>query len=81
MYELRLLGYRYESWGLADSLLIVKLIGFIGLADAQSNMEKFLIQMIQKGVAEDKLRELFPYLTEEIDYEMIAAIRLAPPVS
>lgn len=80
VFELRLLGYRYEPWAIADSILIEKLMGFIGLADAQANMEKFLIQMIQKGVAADKIKELFPYLTEPIDYELIKSVRLAPPI-
>ncbi len=65
---------------LADSILIEKSIGFIGLADAQANMEKFLIQLIQKGVAEDKIKELFPYLTESIDYDLIKSVQLSPPL-
>jgi penicillin G amidase len=80
VYELKLLGYKPEPWDITDTLLLAKVFGFIGLADAQGNMEKLLIQMIQQGVAEDKLRELFPYLTDEIDYELYAKVRLAPPL-
>jgi penicillin amidase len=80
VYELRLLGYEPEPWDIRDSLLIGKIFGFIGLADAQGNMEKFLVQMIQNDVEEAKLRELFPYLTEDIDYDLIKKIRLDPPL-
>ncbi len=80
VYELRLMGYNPEPWEIKDSLLIAKIIGFIGLADAQGNMEKLLIQMIQNDVEEAKLRELFPYLTEEIDYDLIKKISLDPPL-
>ena len=79
-FEFRLLGYKPEPWQVADSLLIAKAFGYIGLVDAQGAMEKFLIQMIQSGVAEDKIRELFPYLTEEIDYEFIKKVKLEPPL-
>ncbi|MCU0576561.1 MAG: penicillin acylase family protein [Desulfobacterota bacterium] len=78
VYELKLLGYRPEPWEVTDTLILGKVFGFIGLADAQGSMEKLLIQMIQHGVGQDKLRELFPYLTEEIDYDLYKEIRLAP---
>jgi penicillin amidase len=80
VYEFRLMGYAPEPWDIRDSLLIAKIIGFIGLADAQGNMEKLLIQMIQNDVEEAKLRELFPYLSEEIDYDLIKKISLDPPL-
>jgi penicillin amidase len=80
VYEFRLMGYTPEPWDIRDSLLIAKIIGFIGLADVQGNMEKLLLQMIQHDVEEAKLRELFPYLTEEIDYDLIKKISLDPPL-
>ncbi len=80
VYEFRLLGYTPEPWDIRDSLLIGKIFGFIGLADAQGAMEKFLLQMIRNDVAEEKLRELFPYLTEKIDYDLIKKIRFVPPL-
>jgi hypothetical protein len=80
VHEFRLLGYKPEPWHIRDSMLIEKIFGFIGLADSQGTMEKFLIQMIQNGVTQDKLRELFPYLTEEIDYDLIGKVKLDPPL-
>lgn len=80
VFELRLLGYRPEPWDLRDSLLVAKAIGFIGLADAQGQMEKFLVQMIQQGVDAPRLRELFPYLEEDIDVALIRQVRLEEPL-
>ena len=80
VHEFRLLGYKPEPWHIRDSILIVKIFGFLGLADSQGTMEKFLAQMIQHGVPQDKLKELFPYLTEEIDYELIGKVKLDPPL-
>lgn len=78
VWEWRLMGYEPEPWQIRDSMMIVRIIGFLGLADAQANMEKFLVQMIQNDVSETKIRELFPYLTDDIDFDLTKKIRLAP---
>ncbi len=78
VYELRLMGYQPDPWQISDSFLIIKIMGFLGLADAQANMEKFLVQMIQNDVSEEKIKELFPYLTESVDYDLIKKVKLAP---
>ncbi len=80
VFEFTLLGYRPEPWQMKDSMQIGNVFGFLGLADAQGNMEKLLVQMIQNGVGEARLRELFPYLTEEIDRELLGKVTLAPPL-
>lgn len=80
VWELKLLGCRPERWRVEDSLLIGKAFGFLGLADAQGGMEKLLVQMIQHGVSRDRLQELFPYLSEEIDYELLSQVELSPPL-
>jgi penicillin amidase len=80
VFELRLMGLRPEPWIPAHSLLVAKAVGYIGLADAQGQMEKFLVQMIQNGVDAPRLRELFPYLEEEIDVELIRQVRLEEPL-
>jgi penicillin amidase len=78
--ELKLLGYRPEPWAVYDTLLVGKVFGFLGLADIQGKMEKFIIQLIQKGVDEKRLRELFPYLTDPIDYDLIGRVRIEQPL-
>lgn len=81
VFEFKLLGYRRpEPLTVADCLLLGKAIGFLGLADIQASMEKFLVELIQKGVAQKKIRELFPYLSDPIDTELIGRITLSPPL-
>lgn len=80
IFEFRLLGYTPEPWEIKDSLILGKIIGFLGLADAQGAMEKFLVQMIQNDVGEKKLKELFPYLKEKIDYDLMKKVTLQPPL-
>ncbi|MGD9310401.1 MAG: penicillin acylase family protein [Desulfosarcina sp.] len=81
VFELKLLGYRQpDAYTAADCLRLAKVFGFLGLADTQAKMETFLVQLIQKGISERRLRELFPYLSDPIDTELLNQIRLAPPM-
>lgn len=78
--EFKLLKIKPEPWNVRDTLMLGKIFTFLGLADAQGAMEKLLVQMIQHRVDEKKLRELFPYLVEKIDYELLSKVTLSPPL-
>ena len=81
VFEFKLMGYHHpEPYAVTDCLLLAKVFGFLGLADIQANMEKFLVEMIQKGLPEEKLMELFPYLTDPIDTALIDQVTLSPPL-
>lgn len=74
--EFRMVGYKPEKWEVKDCLVTIRIMGYIGLAQAQGDMEKFLIQLIQHGVDEDRIKALFPYLTEKFDYDLIKQIQI-----
>jgi penicillin amidase len=78
--ELKLLGYRPEPWTVYDTFLIGKVFGFFGLADIQGRIEKFIIQLIKKGMDDKRLTELFPYLTDPINYDLIRKIKIEQPL-
>ncbi len=78
--ELKLLGYRPEPWQIRDTFCFAKVMGFLGLSDAQGTMEKFIVQMVQNGIDGGRLKELFPYMTEKIDTALMKKITLAPPL-
>jgi penicillin amidase len=81
VFEFKLLGYRHpEPYAVTDCLRLGKAFGFLGLADIQAHMEKFLVEMIRKGLSEEKLRELFPYLTDPIEPALINRVTLRPPL-
>ena len=80
IWEFRMLRVPIDPWKPEDTLILAKIMGFLGLADVQGNMEKFLVQMIQNDIPEAKIRELFPYLCDPIDVDRMKAIRLAPPI-
>ena len=73
--EFRLVGYRADEWTVADVLLTAKMIGYVGLASTQADAEKFIIQLIQNGLDEGRLRELFPPIQEQISPEWLEIVR------
>ena len=81
VFEFRLLGYgRPAPYAVVDCLRLSKVFGFLGLAEVQAHMEKFLVQIIQKGLAREKIRELFPYLSDPVDADLISQVKLSPPL-
>ena len=49
--EFRLVGHRPDPWTPADTLLTVKLMSYLGLAQSQQDMEKLVIEAIRGGAA------------------------------
>ncbi len=78
VWELKLLGYKPESWTPQDTILLAKIFGYLGLADNQGNMEKFILQLIQQGIDKKYIYDLFPYLKDEIDYQLLKKVRVEP---
>ena len=62
-------------------LLIGKLLSFAGLTIVEQENERLLLELIQLGVDDERLRELFnPYL-DGIDFEPLREIRIAKRLS
>lgn len=80
IYEFKMLGYKPEPWTVADTLRQVKAFTYLGLSYAQGDMEKLIIQMIQKGIKEEQLRELYPYLKDQINVDLIRKVKLQNPL-
>jgi penicillin amidase len=73
--EFRMAGYQPDEWTVADAILAAKMIGFVGLASTQADIEKFIFQMLQNGMDPARVKELFPYIQEEITPELIEIIK------
>lgn len=80
VFELKLAGYTPEPWHVFDTMMLAKVFTYFGLTDVQGNMEKLIIEMVQNGIDEKRLKELFPYITEKIDTELLGKIKSAPPI-
>ena len=80
--EFRLLKHQPEEWTPADSIVVLKLTGLVDMTETQGWVEKLIIQMIREGSDLERLKELFPYMIEDLnpDYtKLICEIPLRPP--
>ena len=84
-WELRLVGYhKPEPWTIVDTLMMMRLIGYVGLSQGQGDIELFLVEMVQAGVDANRLRDFF---TEdalgEFDLDLLRKVtlnrRIVPP--
>ena len=62
-WEFFLAGYDdSDPWTIRDSLVIFKLLGYVGLADTQILTEKVIYRAIHAGIPVEKLQLAFPNL-------------------
>lgn len=77
IYTLKLMGYRPDPWTIADSILIMRMTGYLTLAQSQAEIERFFIELVQAGVDSERLAELFPVDPATLDRDLINSITLS----
>lgn len=75
-WECWLFGYRPEPWRVEDSILFFRMIGYLTLAQSQGEMERLLIEMVQAGMDEERLNELFPGILSDMAPELLKKVQL-----
>jgi len=75
-WEFKLLGYKPEPWTVEDILLMSRMMGYLTLAQSQGEMERLFVEMVQAGVSEEKLQDLFPGILGGMDLDLIRQIKL-----
>ena len=82
-WEFRLLGYHPEHWQPEDTILMARMVGYLTLAQSQTEVERLCVEMAQAGVPLDKLEELFPGNLEGLDVDLLKQVtlgeRIVPP--
>ncbi|MEM9185586.1 MAG: penicillin acylase family protein [Planctomycetota bacterium] len=74
-------GFEPRPWDIQAVLLIGNLLSFAGLAVGEQEAERQMLELIQLGVGDEQLRELFsPYL-DGIDFEPLREIRMTKRLS
>jgi penicillin G amidase len=63
-WELRLMRYTPEAWTPADTILLSRATGYVGLAQSQGEIERLFVEMVQAGVDDARLAALFPDIPE-----------------
>jgi penicillin amidase len=75
--EFTLVGFKPEPWSAADTLVMVKIMSYIGLAQTQQGIEKFIIQAVKNNTNIDKLKKLFSPHLDEMSEEIVTLIKKA----
>ncbi len=74
-------GFRPRPWEPVSVMLIGKLLSYRRPHDFEQENERLLLELIQLGVDDERLRELFnPYL-DGIDFEPLREVRIAKRLS
>ncbi len=73
--ELRLVRHTPEPWSPVDTLITVKLMSYLGLAQSQQDAEKLIIQAIHGGTEIEALKRLFEPQLDTLDDEIVTQIR------
>ena len=76
-WECKLLGFKPDPWCIEDSILISRMVGYLTLAQSQGEMQRFFMELVQAGLDEERLNELFPGILGGLDIDLIKKIKLA----
>jgi penicillin amidase len=79
-WELRLLQVKPEPWTSADCVLMGRLIGYVGLAQTQGEVERWIVQMLAGGVSQETVDELFGGRTAGFDAALLTGLRIEDSV-
>lgn len=69
--ELRAFGVRPEPWTLADTLLVIKLMTYVNLAQTQTDAEHLIVESILAGADLARLKQLFAGDLDGLDEEIL----------
>ena len=75
-WECKLLKLKPEPWCTEDAILVSRMIGYLTLAQSQGEMERLLIELVQAGMDEERLNELFPGVLGGLDIDLVKKIEL-----
>lgn len=74
-------GFQPQPWTQTSVMLIGNLLNFGGLAVGQQQNERLLLELIQAGIDDDKLRELFAPALDDVDFELLRQVKIASQLS
>lgn len=74
-------GFQPEPWTPEAVMLIGNLLSFAGLAVGEQEAERVILELIQLGISDERLRELFsPYL-DGVDFDSLRDVNFAKQMS
>ncbi|MCI5055745.1 MAG: penicillin acylase family protein [Flavobacteriales bacterium] len=80
-WELKLLlGFKDFHWTPEDTIVLIRMTGYLTLAQSQGEIERFFLHLVRLDVGSDLLKELFPNILDEFDSELIKQIKIVNPI-
>ncbi len=74
-------GFRPSPWNHQAVLLIGALLGYGGLAVGQQQNERLILELIQAGIDDGRLRELFSPLLDDANFELLRRVKISNQLS
>lgn len=74
-------GFQPQPWTQDSVLLIGNLLSFGGLAVGQQQAERLLLELIQMGVDDERLRELFAPRLDDADFDLLRQVHVSHQMS
>ncbi len=75
-----LLGFKDFKWTKEDVIILVRMTGFLTLAQSQGEIERLFVQMVQNGVKKEWLDELFPHILGDYDEVLLKKVKLTEKI-
>jgi penicillin G amidase len=75
-WELKVGGYKHSPWRVEDCIVVARVISYLTLAQSQGDLERFLVELIQAGVPNELLEELYPGRLEGLDSSLVRKVVL-----
>tara|TARA_R110000868_G_scaffold136049_11_gene348849 strand:+ start:8813 stop:11026 length:2214 start_codon:yes stop_codon:yes gene_type:complete len=74
-WEFKLVRHKLQPWKPEHSLLTIKLMSYIGLAQTQEDIERLIIQSVREGMDITKLKSLFAPNLSDLSSKRIEYLR------
>jgi penicillin amidase len=78
---MRAVGYRAEPWDVQAVMLIANLLNYNGLAIGQQHQERVILELIHAGADQERLRELFSPLLDDVDFDLLRRVKISRRLS
>jgi penicillin amidase len=75
-WEFRLCRHRPKPWQPQDTVMLLRMLGYLTLGASQGELERLFVEMVQAGVTAEKLHELFPGILGGLELDLIKQVRL-----
>lgn len=74
-FEAKILNIPFEPWTIPDTLALIKIMTYFGLAQTQQDFEKFICLSLSKGVSPLYFKSLFPQFEQTGIEEIIPKLQ------